>query len=110
MNWRACRVQFPTQRIVIAVLAMVGFGVRVRCGVHVLKIRFRQRRLILRQRMLSSAAGGKENDGDEHRQQNQGKVTTLGVGQGEPPSKVINTYSQFGKAFFESFGPRILHG
>ena len=41
MNRGTGRVQFSTERVVIAVLAMVRFGVRVRCGAHVLEIGFR---------------------------------------------------------------------
>jgi hypothetical protein len=50
---------------------MVRFSVRIRGGAHMLKIRFRQRRLVCRQCvMVRTAAGGKENKGDENRQQN----------------------------------------
>ena len=63
-------MQFSTESIVITVLAMVGFSMRVRSRAHILKIRFRQRRLVRRQcTMMRSAAGGKENKGDENRQQ-----------------------------------------
>jgi hypothetical protein len=51
---------------------------------------------------LCSTAGGKEKNGDKRQQQDQRKVTTLSVGQGEPPARVINSYSQFGKIFFRS--------
>jgi hypothetical protein len=55
---------------VITVLAMVRFSVRVRSRPHLLKIRLRQRRLVRRQcAMVRGAAGGKENKGDENRQQ-----------------------------------------
>src|SRR5262249_13117497 len=99
MNWRPRGAQFSAESVTIAVLAMVRFRVRVSGGAHMLKTRFRQRRLIWRQRVMSSAAGGKENKGDERRQKDQRKVTTLGVGQGEPPARVINSYSQPGKNF-----------
>ncbi len=70
VNRRTCSVQFSTESVVIAVLAMVRFSVRVRGGVHMLKIRFRQRRLVRRQCvMVCGAAGGKENKGDKNRQQ-----------------------------------------
>ena len=69
MNRRTCRVQFSTECVVIAVLAMVRFGVRVRCGAHVLEIGFRYRRLVRGQWVVSSAAGCKENNGDERRQE-----------------------------------------
>jgi hypothetical protein len=50
--------------------------------------------------MMGCTAGGKEKKGDERRQQDQRKVTSLSVGQGEPPAGVINSYSQLGKEFF----------
>jgi hypothetical protein len=49
--------------------------------------------------MMACTAGGKEKEGDERRQQDQRKVTSLSVGQGEPPAGVINSYSQLGKNF-----------
>jgi hypothetical protein len=36
--------------------------------------------------MMGCTAGGKEKEGDERRQQDQRKVTSLSVGQGEPPA------------------------
>ena len=64
-------MQFSAKSVAIAVLAMVRFSVRIRGGAHMLKIRFRQRRLVRRQcAMVRTAAGGKENKGDENRQQN----------------------------------------
>jgi hypothetical protein len=65
-----------------------------------LKVRFREGRLVRRQWMMGCTAGGKEKKGDERRQQDQRKVTSLSVGQGEPPAGVINSYSQLGKGFF----------
>ena len=61
-------VQFAPERVAIAVCAMVRFGVGVRCGAHMLKIRFRQRRLECRERMVRRPAGGEENKGDECRE------------------------------------------
>ena len=70
MNRRTRSVQFATESVAITVLAMVRFGMRVRGGAHMLKVRLGQRRLIWRQCvMVCSAAGGKENEGDEGRQQ-----------------------------------------
>src|SRR6266404_5280025 len=70
VNRRTCSAQFSTESVAIAVLAMVRFSVRIRGGAHTLKIRFRQRRLVRRQCvMVRSAAAGKENKGDENRQQ-----------------------------------------
>ena len=54
--------------------------------------------------VLSCAAGGKEKNGDERRQQDQRKITSLSVGQGEPPAGVINSYSQLGKDFLQQSG------
>jgi len=63
-------MQFSTESVVITVLAMVRFSMRVRSRAHLLKIRLRQWRLVRRQCvMVCSAAGGKENKGDENRQQ-----------------------------------------
>ena len=70
MNRRTRSVQFSTERVVIAVLERVRFSMRVRSRAHLLEIRFRQRRLVSRQWvMVSSAAAGKQNKGDENRQQ-----------------------------------------
>jgi len=67
---RTCSVQFSTKSVVITVLAMVRFSVRVRSRAHLLKIRLRQRRFVSRQCvMVCGAAAGKENEGDENRQQ-----------------------------------------
>jgi len=63
-------MQFSTESVAVTVLSMVSFSVRVRSRFHLLKIRLRQRRLVRRQSgMMSGAAGGKENKGDENRQQ-----------------------------------------
>ena len=68
MNWGTSGVQFASERIVIGVCAVVRFGVRVRCGAHMLKIRFRKRRLVCRKCMVGGPAGGEENKGDERRE------------------------------------------
>jgi hypothetical protein len=63
-------VQFSTEGVVITVLAMVRFSMRVSSGAHLLKICLRQWRLVRRQCvMVSGAAAGKQNKGDENRQQ-----------------------------------------
>ncbi len=70
VNRRTRSVQFSTESIAVTVLAMVSFSVRVRSRPDLLKIRLRQRRLVRRQcRMMRGAAGSKENNGDEGRQQ-----------------------------------------
>jgi hypothetical protein len=62
------RVEFATERVVIAVFAMVRFGVGV-CGrTDMLKIRFRQRRLVRRERVLGRATTAEENNRDEGRE------------------------------------------
>ena len=68
MNRGTGGVQFASERVVIAVCAMVRLGVRVRCGPHMLKTRFRQRRLVCRKGMVRRPAGGEENKGDECRE------------------------------------------
>src|SRR5262249_42651579 len=71
VNRRTRCVQFSTESVVITVLTMVRFSVRVCSRAYLLKIRLRQRRLVRRQcGMMCGAATGKENDGDEGRQQN----------------------------------------
>jgi hypothetical protein len=68
MNWRTGGVEFSTERIVIAVLKMVRFGVRVRCRTDVLKIRFCKRRLVWWKRVLGRSTGAEKNKGDERRE------------------------------------------
>ena len=69
VNRRTCSAQFSTEGVAITVLAMVRFSMRVRSRAHMLKIRFRQRRLVRRQCAVCGAAARKENKGDEDRQQ-----------------------------------------
>jgi hypothetical protein len=71
MNRRASGVQFSTERIVIAVFAVIRFRVRVRSCAHILKIRFRQRPLILRQCALSCPAGAEKKCPDHGKRQQQ---------------------------------------
>lgn len=68
MNRRTGRVQFSTERVVIAVFTMVRFGVGVCCRAHILKIRFRQRALVCRQGTLGRPTTAEENDRDEGRE------------------------------------------
>ena len=68
MDGGTSRVQFSTECIVIAIFPVVRFGVRVRCGAHILKTCFRQRTLVCWQRSLSGAAAAEENNGDERRE------------------------------------------
>jgi hypothetical protein len=46
---------------------------------------------------MGGAAGSKDKNGDERRQQDQRKITSLSVGQAESPEGDINSYSQSGK-------------
>ena len=62
------RVEFATERVVIAVFAMVRFRMRVRSCAHILKIRFRQRALVCRQGTLGRPTTAEENDRDEGRE------------------------------------------
>ena len=48
-NWQSGGMQFPTERIVVGVCAMVCLGVRVGCGAHRLEIGFGERWLVLGQ-------------------------------------------------------------
>ena len=61
-------MEFSAERVVIAVFAMVGFSMRIRCGAHILEIRFRQRALVWRQRALGGSTGAEKNNGDERRE------------------------------------------
>ena len=68
MDWRTGRVKFPAERVVIRVFAMICFGVRVRCGAHILKIRFGQWALVWRQGTLGRSTTAEENNRDEGRE------------------------------------------
>ena len=61
-------MKFSSERVVIAVLTMVCFGVRVRCGAHVLKIGFCKRRLVCWKGVLGRSTGAEENNRDEGRE------------------------------------------
>src|SRR5262249_5386340 len=97
-----CSVQFSTKRVVIAVLAMIRFGMRVGGGAHMLKIGFSQRRLVRRPWMLGCTAGGKGNKGEEGRQKELGELSKLSLGQGGMLARVINSYSHPGKNFLKA--------
>jgi hypothetical protein len=66
-----------------------------------LKIRLCQWWLVGRQSMLACPAATGQNDGDKCRKNGPGKVTSLSVGQGEPPGELINSYSQGAQVLFE---------
>ena len=61
-------MEFAAERVVIGVFAMICFGVRVRCGAHVLKIGFCQRRLVWWQCSLGGAAATEADKDDERRE------------------------------------------
>src|SRR5438094_9652237 len=98
MNRRTGCMQFSTERVVIAVFPMVRFRVRVGRRAHMLKTRFRQRRLVRRQCALGRPARTEQDNCDERRQNGEGKVTTLSVGQGGPPAKVLTVIYKVRKA------------
>ena len=68
MDRRTGRVQFASQRVVIAVFAMVRFGVGVCCRTDMLKIRFCKRPLVCWKRVLGRSTGAEKNKGDERRE------------------------------------------
>ena len=68
VNWRTSCTQFSPERIAIAILAMVRFGVRVGGCAHILKIRFCKWPFIWRQGALGGSAGAKQDKSDEGRE------------------------------------------
>ena len=73
MNGRAGGVQFSAQGVVIGEFAVIRLRVCISRCAHVLEIRLRQRRLILRQRASSrSSACSEEKNDDEGRQDGKG--------------------------------------
>ncbi len=88
-------MQFSAERVVIAVFPMIRFRVRVSSRSNVLKIRFCQRRFVLGQGAgARRPARAEEKDCDERREDGEGKVAKLSVGQGKIAGRVINKYSQ----------------
>jgi len=67
MNRRTGRAQFAAERVVIAIFAMVRFGVRVGGCADILKIRFRKWPLIWGQGALGGPAGAEQDNSDERR-------------------------------------------
>jgi hypothetical protein len=65
-----------------------------------LKIGFCQWRFIGRQCMPACSAAAKQNDGDKRRENGPGKVTTVSVGQGEPPGHLLTVIHRQRKRFF----------
>jgi hypothetical protein len=99
MDRRTGRVEFATEGVVIAVFAMVRFGVGVGCRTDMLKTRFRERRLVRRERVLGCATTAEENNRDEGRENGYRKVTTLGIGQGGSPAELLTVIHKPRKSF-----------
>ena len=73
MNRRAGGVQFAPQCVVIGEFAVIRLRMCISRCAHILEIRLRQRRLILRQRTSgSSSACAEEKNDDEGRQDGKG--------------------------------------
>ena len=72
MNRWAGRMQFSAERVVIAKFAVIRLRMCISRCPHILEIRLRQRRLILRQRASGSSACTEEKNGDECRQDGKG--------------------------------------
>ncbi len=81
---RPCGAQFAPQRVAVAKFAVIRLRVRVSSRSHLLEIGPGQGRLVRGQRVLG-AAGAEQKDGDESREESEGEVTALSIGQGEPP-------------------------
>ena len=86
MDWRTGGVQLSAKSVVIAILAVVRFRMRVRGRAHMFKVCSCQRRLVRRQWVMGRTTSSEEKNGDERRQQDQRKITSFSVGQGEPPA------------------------
>jgi hypothetical protein len=84
---------------------MVRFGVRVCCRPHILKICFRQWPFICWQDPLGRSTGAEEKNCDERCKNSEGKVTTLGVGQGRSPAKLLTVIHSPCKPVFWDFLP-----
>jgi hypothetical protein len=105
VNRRTGGAQFAAERVTIAKFAMVGFGVRV-CGCpDILKIGFRQWPLVCWQDALGRSTGAEEKNCDERCKNSEGKVTTLGVGQGGSPAKLLTVIHSPCKPVFWDFLP-----
>ena len=61
-------MKFATEGVVIAVFAMVRLRMRVGSCAHILKTRFRQRRLVWGQRALGGSTGAEKDNDDERRE------------------------------------------
>src|SRR6266478_3577180 len=101
MNRRTGRVEFAAERITSTVLSVIGLGVGVSRSADILEILFRQGRFVGRKRSSRScAAGAKEKDGDESRENGQGEATKFSVGQGGSPAKLLTLIHNRARRFF----------
>ena len=101
-------MQFSADRVVIAVLPMIRFRVRVSSCSNVLKNRFCQRRFVLRQGTRARrTARAEEKDCDERREDGEGKVAKLSVGQGRSPGQLLTGIHNLWQAYFFKKSPRL---
>ena len=103
MDRWASRLQLTAKSIMISVRAMVGLGVCIRGRAHVLKIGLCQWCFIGRQSMPTCPAAAEQNDGDKRREYSPGKVTTVSVGQGEPPANLLTVIHRIASDFLRTF-------
>ena len=101
MNWRAGGMQFPSYCVMIAVFAMIRFRVRVSGRPNVLEISSCERRFILRQGTRARRpTRAEEKDCDERREDGEGKVAKLSVGQGRSPGELLTSIHNPWQAYF----------
>jgi hypothetical protein len=101
MNRRTGRVEFAAERITSTVLSVISLGVGVSRSADILEILFRQGRFVGRKRSSRScAAGAKEKNGDESRENGQGEATKFSVGQGGSPAKLLTLIHNRARRFF----------
>jgi hypothetical protein len=53
--------------------------------------------------MMACPAAAEQNDGDKRRKNGPGKVTTVSVGQGEPPGELLTVIHKARKSHFKMF-------
>jgi len=108
MNRWTSGMQFSAERVVIAVFPMIRFRVRVSSRSNVLKIRFCQRRFVLGQGAgARRSARAEEKDCDERREDGEGKVAKLSVGQGRSPGELLTSIHNPWQAYFFKKSPRL---
>src|SRR5262249_31544649 len=82
---------------------MVRLSVRVGRCADVLKVSLRQWGLVSWQGMMTCPAAAEQNDGDKRRKNSPGKITTVSVGQGEPPSNLLTVIHKGRKSYLKTF-------